>query len=89
MVSWVLQVDVLLRRESGQVGSGATASVRVPLVMQAREGFCLGQEVRIEPVGTFQMGNLSRWCSTGWPSISSLLKAADIARFCETTQTPH
>lgn len=60
-------MDVLLRRESGQGGSGATTRVTFPMVMQAREGFCLGQEVRIEPVGTFQMGNLSRWCSTGWP----------------------
>lgn len=82
-------MDVLLRRESGQAGSGAAASMTVPMVMHAKEGFCPGQEVRTEPVGTFQMGNLSRWCSTGWPSISSLLKAADIARFCETTQTPH
>ena len=67
VVSWILQVDGLLRSESGQVAGGVTARVTFPMVTQAKEGFCLGQEVRIEPVGTVQMGDLSRWYSTGWP----------------------
>ena len=46
VVTRILQVDLLLRCEWGQAGSGATARVMTPIVMEAEEGFRLGQEGR-------------------------------------------